>query len=118
MGRGGAGNVIPGQHSEHYIFEAEDKERSAHPSAPALHSTGRGGQANIVGTTAPHIENARRTPPPEYQSSGRGGVGNFRAHLQASGPQDVVDKVTSLGSFLQRVQSGSRPRPDGDHDPQ
>ncbi|KAF7369366.1 hypothetical protein MVEN_00265200 [Mycena venus] len=90
-GRGGAGNIAPGP--------APPYERGRSAAVDGIHSTGRGGIANLTSSPA---------PPPEqvvhhagaYESSGRGGAGNFSRSRERTASQE-------------RERSGSKDRAGG-----
>jgi len=94
-GRGGWGNVIIGGPSESVINELDESERATHLHPPALHSSGRGGIANLSSGQVPHPEGAgdpygvnhpRKSHEHEVESSGRGGRGNIsRDHSREPG---------------------------------
>jgi len=71
-GRGGAGNIVPGEGS----FVESDEDPEKHHTHEGFHSTGRGGTANITSTTEPAIEHHTHIGG-GYQSTGRGGAGNL-----------------------------------------
>ncbi|PFH47882.1 hypothetical protein AMATHDRAFT_111368, partial [Amanita thiersii Skay4041] len=81
-GRGGAGNFVPKDAA--IVAEVlEEVEAYAHAHGQEMkigHSTGRGGLANLVSTTPgspPVVEHRVRTVLHEYESTGRGGMGNI-----------------------------------------
>ncbi|KDR71295.1 hypothetical protein GALMADRAFT_254096 [Galerina marginata CBS 339.88] len=84
-GRGGAGNILSGD--GHHADSIDEAERRGHAhSQEGLHSTGRGGAANITSTPEPAVEHHAHphhqhgegdAHTPEYESTGRGGLGNI-----------------------------------------
>jgi len=74
-GRGGTGGIRPGPGN---FDSADDVERRQHAHTEGIHSTGRGGLANLTNDMVPGIEHH---PHPhqsgELHSSGRGGIGNM-----------------------------------------
>ncbi|KAF9493452.1 hypothetical protein BDN71DRAFT_1483462 [Pleurotus eryngii] len=72
-GRGGAGNMFAGEAPSNI---AEEQERRGLRETEGVHSTGRGGFANLTSTPTPAVEHHKHTEG-EYESSGRGGVGNI-----------------------------------------
>ncbi len=89
-GRGGAGNILPGDSRRAEQIDAEERRRAVTYDGPYVlpmvlicfiltvnsHSTGRGGRANITTIPQPPVEQHEQTPA-QYESTGRGGMGNF-----------------------------------------
>jgi len=78
-GRGGAGNIVSGGDNVPAALNAEEEERKNHHHRDPIHSTGRGGVANVTNLSEPPVEHH----PHGHglaESSGRGGAGNIRDH--------------------------------------
>jgi hypothetical protein len=110
-GRGGLGNIHVGGPSEKVIEELDESERASHLHPQGVHSTGRGGIANLTSGQVPRPEGAgdpygvnhpHRSHEHEVTSSGRGGAGNIsRDHSREPGlrnahnaPSAVLQSVT------------------------
>ncbi|PPR07451.1 hypothetical protein CVT26_013482 [Gymnopilus dilepis] len=79
-GRGGAGNIHHGEGIQHTAENLDEEERiKLHHAHSGLHSTGRGGAANITSTPEPSVEHPSHDhlTPQEFESTGRGGLGNM-----------------------------------------
>ncbi|PPQ70898.1 hypothetical protein CVT26_014217 [Gymnopilus dilepis] len=79
-GRGGAGNMIHGDGTQHTTENLDEGERiKLHHAHSGLHSTGRGGAANITSTPEPPVEHHEHihSGSSEFESTGRGGLGNI-----------------------------------------
>ncbi|KAF8171680.1 hypothetical protein BJ912DRAFT_1082102 [Pholiota molesta] len=74
-GRGGAGNIYPGDGVRADVIDEEERKRVG-GGGGVYHSTGRGGIANISNAPEPAVERHAHDAP-EYESTGRGGVGNI-----------------------------------------
>ncbi|RDB28005.1 hypothetical protein Hypma_002242 [Hypsizygus marmoreus] len=84
-GRGGAGNIV---HGDGYHVEVIDEdERKEHFHHEGLHSTGRGGSANISTTHEPAVEHHGHAHS-DFESTGRGGAGNMVRERSASRHRD------------------------------
>jgi hypothetical protein len=83
FGHGGAGNVAVGDvHGDGNLTIQEEQEVREHHQENAVHSSGRGGAANIGALASPNqkVENAeihQHHHQPHHHSSGRGGAGNI-----------------------------------------
>jgi len=73
-GRGGVGNIHHGAPISEAVDE-EERLKLGHPDT-GVHSTGRGGAANLTAAHEPHVEHYKHEGH-EYESTGRGGVGNI-----------------------------------------
>ncbi|KAI0319720.1 hypothetical protein OF83DRAFT_1162808 [Amylostereum chailletii] len=115
-GRGGIGNMKSGEPTEVTIHEVEDQERLAHMLPHGIHSTGRGGMANMTSDiepplnepTHPHASHSH-----EFQSTGRGGVGNIRSRSGSrepgqNGPTGGHERH-GISALFHRGGGGSRP---------
>ncbi|KAN0139328.1 hypothetical protein V8E53_002829 [Lactarius tabidus] len=105
-GRGGAGNLYIGDPVENRILEVEENERAAHQHPAGMHSTGRGGVANLTPEGVPYIEKLGPNHPHathnhDHESSGRGGAGN----IDRSRSREPGDKARAPGvaGFMHRV---------------
>jgi hypothetical protein len=110
-GRGGLGNIHAGGPSEKTIEEMDESERAAHHLAAGVHSTGRGGVANLSHDKVPYLEagsnphgvnHPRTSHEHQADSYGRGGKGNIsRDHSREPGVRNphnssgLVQSVTS-----------------------
>lgn len=65
----------------------------------ARHSTGRGGLANLTGVQSPPPERLEHQPG-EYETTGRGGVGNFRSR---SSSRDASSPRSPSGDRIMRM---------------
>ncbi|KAI9447135.1 hypothetical protein BJY52DRAFT_1420490 [Lactarius psammicola] len=110
-GRGGIGNLYIGEPVERGILEVEENERAAHQHPLGVHSIGRGGLANLTPGELPHIDNPvnphgvnhpHATHKHEYESTGRGGVGNISDRSRSREPRDPSNEHGVTG-FLHRV---------------
>jgi len=112
-GRGGVGNLYTGDPIDRQILEVEESERAAHQHPPGVHSTGRGGAANLTPGEVPYIEvpvdphganHPHATHNHDYESTGRGGVGNIeRSRSREPRDPNSKDHGSGLTEFLQRV---------------
>ncbi|KAF9475302.1 hypothetical protein BDN70DRAFT_258515 [Pholiota conissans] len=75
-GRGGAGNNIPEMGCADVIDEEARRSVSQKRGRDTLHSTGRGGFANLSSAAEPAVER-HSIEHGEYESTGRDGVGNI-----------------------------------------
>ncbi|KAG2152775.1 hypothetical protein DEU56DRAFT_907952 [Suillus clintonianus] len=82
-GRGGAGNIQYGAAAS--VDTTDEEERKKHAHTQARHSTGRGGAANLTNVHSPDIERVVHRHG-EFESSGRGGVGNIRSRSASRDP--------------------------------
>ncbi|KIY69738.1 hypothetical protein CYLTODRAFT_430286 [Cylindrobasidium torrendii FP15055 ss-10] len=101
VGRGGIGNIQEGDGIEANLLDEEERRlRAQHDSA--VHSTGRGGIANMAHSPVPGVEQVQRKPSEGFQSTGRGGAGNMRDRSGSRGPdqrnksQDGKNRLTEL----------------------
>ncbi|KAI0039984.1 hypothetical protein FA95DRAFT_1503503 [Auriscalpium vulgare] len=95
-GRGGAGNII---HTQADLQDVDDAERAAHLHATGIHSTGRGGTANLTSTPPPgpeHAHFAAGVDDTHPHSSGRGGSGNISRSGSRAASRDPAHKCVSL----------------------
>ncbi|KAJ7836909.1 hypothetical protein B0H14DRAFT_3870674 [Mycena olivaceomarginata] len=91
-GRGGAGNIVAGAPPPY----ERGRSKAAAP-VDGVHSTGRGGLANLTSSPA---------PPPEtlvhhlgvYESSGRGGAGNMSTSRERGGEQRALSGSRERGT--------------------
>ncbi|TFY63294.1 hypothetical protein EVG20_g6378 [Dentipellis fragilis] len=93
------GNIKPGDAIQADILELRDEEwASAHMPHVGLHSTGRGGAANITPDVPPPVDSPPHAGTPahlaqhhthEFESSGRGGAGNIVHSRSASRGAEV-----------------------------
>jgi len=118
-GRGGAGNLYIGSPVEKGILEVEENERAAHQHPAGVHSTGRGGVANLTPGEVPYTDrgvNPHAANHPhlshthDLESTGRGGAGNIdrsrsrepsdkdRGHRDGQGLTGFLHRVTHTGS--------------------
>jgi len=85
-GRGGVGNIVSGA-ADGYEAELKDEEERKSSALRAgdggIHSTGRGGSANMTAVHGPPPEHPVHAHG-EYESTGRGGVGNIARDQSAS----------------------------------
>ncbi|KAI0646188.1 hypothetical protein C8Q79DRAFT_926215 [Trametes meyenii] len=102
-GRGGAGNLQPGSNVDaEYLAQLEEEERLRHAHEGGIHSTGRGGRANLTSLPSPPLEPSSPHPH-DYEATGRGGAGNIRSRSGSRGP-------TSRSRSASRGPSGSKDR--------
>jgi len=102
-GRGGAGNIRDDSREPRDLGRLDEEERKAalhHDNG--MHSTGRGGLANVTSLPEPH-ENHSTKPasephPNDAHSSGRGGAGNIIHHITA--------KLANLGPHPRGEERG------------
>jgi len=109
-GRGGFGNIHAGGPSEKVIEEQDESERAAHLHPPGLHSTGRGGAANLSSGKVPYPEGAgnphganhpHKSHEHETESFGRGGRGNIsRDHSREPGPRNTHNAPSGLAQSV------------------
>ncbi|KAI0701608.1 hypothetical protein C8Q76DRAFT_234960 [Earliella scabrosa] len=127
-GRGGAGNLqMAANLDPDHLAQLEEEERLRYVHDQGLHSTGRGGRANITALHSPPLEPSSPHPN-EYETTGRGGVGNMvrsrsgsrepaytRSRSGSRGPSD--HRASSLARMLNKVglQSPREEAHDGAH---
>ncbi|KAI0746620.1 hypothetical protein C8Q80DRAFT_1104668 [Daedaleopsis nitida] len=113
-GRGGVGNLQSGANVDpELLAQLEEEERLRYMQGEGLHSTGRGGRANITDLHSPPLEPSSPHPH-EYETTGRGGVGNMirsrsgsrepdfsRSRSGSRGPSK--DRASSLARMLNKV---------------
>ncbi|KAF9054961.1 hypothetical protein BDZ89DRAFT_1124768 [Hymenopellis radicata] len=85
VGRGGAGNIKEGDGINASLLEESERRARALHDNP-VHSTGRGGLANMAQSPSPPIEHPSHQHS-EFESHGRGGAGNMRDRSQSRGPE-------------------------------
>ncbi|KAF9041692.1 hypothetical protein BJ165DRAFT_1349769 [Panaeolus papilionaceus] len=76
-GRGGAGNIRAGDVDKAATIDEQERRKVSGVDG-GVHSTGRGGLANLTSNPAPGVENVHHAPA-EFASTGRGGSGNIRS---------------------------------------
>jgi len=76
-GRGGAGNIHSGSAILPDVIDEEERLK-LHPQS-GVHSVGRGGAANLTPAHEPTVEHHKHLAQ-DYESTGRGGVGNIVLH--------------------------------------
>jgi len=77
-GRGGAGNIrSESRDTRGDLARLDEEERKAHVHKDDVHSTGRGGWANITHRETPHEPHNTNVPHDEHHGAGRGGIGNI-----------------------------------------
>ncbi|KAF8960718.1 hypothetical protein BDZ97DRAFT_1921973 [Flammula alnicola] len=81
---GWPGNIVSGNSTASAYIDEKD-HRTHRTSRDRHHSTGCAGTANLTQTTKPAIERySRDHEPPEFEFTGRGGVGNTVRKLSMS----------------------------------
>ena len=88
------------------------------------HSTGRGGRANLTNLHSPPLE-ASSPHPHDYETTGRGGVGNMvRSRSGSREPRSRSasrggsrDRASSLARILNKVGLHSQREEDSEHPP-
>ncbi|KAH9896738.1 hypothetical protein C8Q73DRAFT_642931 [Cubamyces lactineus] len=122
-GRGGVGNLQPGMNIDaELLAQLEEDERLMYAHEGGIHSTGRGGRANLTSLPSPPLE-ATPAHTHDFEATGRGGVGNIRSRSASRGPggsrsrsasrgpSQSKDRGSSLARMLNKVglhHSGSR----------
>ncbi|OJT12373.1 hypothetical protein TRAPUB_11075 [Trametes pubescens] len=115
-GRGGAGNLQPGENVDaEHLAQLEDEERLRYAHEGGIHSTGRGGRANLTSLPSPPPEPSSPHAH-EYEATGRGGAGNIlrsrsasrgpdhsRSRSASRGPSGSKDRGNSLARMLNKV---------------
>ncbi|KAI0777531.1 hypothetical protein BD413DRAFT_181579 [Trametes elegans] len=117
-GRGGAGNLQPGANIDpEYLSQLEEEERLRYAHEGGIHSTGRGGRANLTSLPSPPPEPGSPHPQ-EFETTGRGGAGNIvrsrsasrgpdldqsRSRSASRGPSSSRDRGSSLARMLNKV---------------
>ncbi|TBU42334.1 hypothetical protein BD309DRAFT_866575 [Dichomitus squalens] len=122
-GRGGAGNLQSGvQLDSELLAQMDDEERLRYLHEEGIHSTGRGGRANITAMHSPPLEPASPHPH-EYETTGRGGAGNIvrsrsasrdpsQSRSRSTSRTPSKDRASSLARILNKV--GIHPPKDGE----
>ncbi|KAM5534744.1 hypothetical protein V8D89_011608 [Ganoderma adspersum] len=113
-GRGGAGNIQTSVDTDpELLVQLDDEERLKHAHAEGVHSTGRGGRANLTSKHTPPLESVSAHPH-EFETTGRGGVGNMIRSRSGSREPDQSrsrsasrtpskDRASSLARILNKV---------------
>ncbi|KAH9849645.1 hypothetical protein C2E23DRAFT_888126 [Lenzites betulinus] len=103
-GRGGAGNLQPGTDADaELLAQLEEEERHRYAHEAGVHSTGRGGRANLTSLPSPPLEPASPHAH-DYEATGRGGIGNIHSRSASRGPEQSRSRSASRGP------SGSKDR--------
>ncbi|KAI0826972.1 hypothetical protein BC628DRAFT_185707 [Trametes gibbosa] len=109
-GRGGAGNLQAGTVGDaELLAQLEEEERLQHAHEEGIHSTGRGGRANITSLPSPPLE---PTSPHthDYEATGRGGAGNIRSRSASRGPEQSRSRSASRGPSSSKDRGNSLAR--------
>jgi len=122
-GRGGVGNLYVGSPVEKGILEVEENERAAYQHPPGVHSTGRGGQANLTPVGVPYVEapvnpyganHPHATHQHDHASTGRGGAGNMDRSRSREPNDKERHAAPGLSEFLHRATHTGSPAPKGE----
>ncbi|KAI0635037.1 hypothetical protein C8Q77DRAFT_671096 [Trametes polyzona] len=109
-GRGGAGNLQPGNNVDaELLAQLEEEERLRHAHGEGIHSTGRGGRANLTSLPSPPLEPVSPQPH-EYEATGRGGAGNIRSRSASRGPEQSRSRSASRGPSSSKDRGSSLAR--------
>jgi len=93
----------PGSSDPEQIDIDDDEERLMHHThTNGVHSTGRGGAANLTPAHAPGIEVVHHHEAP-FESSGRGGAGNIRDRSVSREPGSRNPSRDTLGQLWNKV---------------
>ncbi|KAI1798343.1 hypothetical protein LXA43DRAFT_1088450 [Ganoderma leucocontextum] len=108
-GRGGAGNIQAGINPDpELLAQLDDEERLRHVHDEGIHSTGRGGRANLTTMHTPPLEPVSAHPS-EFETTGRGGVGNMiRSRSGSREPDQSRSRSTSRTPSKDRASSLAR----------
>ncbi|KAI0360808.1 hypothetical protein OH77DRAFT_724802 [Trametes cingulata] len=124
-GRGGVGNLQPGTNADaELIAQLEEEERVKHAHEGGIHSTGRGGRANLTALPSPPPEPAyAHAHAHEYEATGRGGAGNIRSRSASreqnrsrSASRGPGSRPSSLARMLGKVGLHHTPTTPRDED--
>jgi len=102
-GRGGVGNIRDDARDSRDLGRLEEEERKGAPHHDnGMHSTGRGGLANVTALPEPHQSHSTKPAsephPNDAHSSGRGGAGNIIHQITA--------KLANLGTHPHGEERG------------
>ncbi|PIL27393.1 hypothetical protein GSI_10541 [Ganoderma sinense ZZ0214-1] len=128
IGRGGAGNIQTNINTDtELLVQLDDEERLKYAHDEGVHSTGRGGRANLTSKHTPPLESVSAHPY-EFETTGRGGVGNMIRSRSSSREPDQSrsrsasrtpskDRASSLARILNRVGLHSPREGEGSESP-